>query len=304
MNSAAVRKNVGMSSKSLTWLRVSLLTLVWGAGLAAVLLGSCPPVRAQEGPAAGLLVHGVIFQYRGGSAQVALQILETLLIYEVDRLDGLCNLSTAQKQKLQLLGQGDIARFFREVESLKRDFEYGVLRHGTVDSNLLLLAQRRLDRENFFQGGSLLLKSLPNVLSAPQLALHLARERKTRLFQHECLAGVVVGLLAQRIHLSGFDRAQFVSLVMTEVPPCPVPGQDEMRYIMIQVLELEKARPTKIPMYVGRALVGLAKEFKLPEQAIRKADSTPIEDEEDSEPNRIAPAGKRTCNRSANTWRE
>jgi hypothetical protein len=285
-----------MPSRSLIRCDARLKPTLAVAGFAAVLLGACSTIQAQPtlvNKEAGLQAETVIFQGRGGSAQLVLQDLQELLVIEVEKLDHECRLSPAQKQKLQLLGQGDIARFFREVESLKLDFENGILRHGTNDSSILFLAQRRLAGDSFFQGRSLLLKSLPGILTAPQVALHEDFAKKIRLRQHEVAAHAVVGLLPHRAHLSGVDRKKFVSLIMTEVPPCPTPGQDEVRYILTQVLDLARKNQATIPVQVRQALIGAARDLWLPEHKPWKPSSNPSPDDEDSEPNRIAPAGKK-----------
>jgi hypothetical protein len=285
-----------MPSPSLTTCASRLKPTLAVAGFAAVLLGACSTIQAQPiliNREAGLHAETVIFQGRGGSAKLVLQDLQELLVIELEKLDHECGLSPAQKKKLLLLGQGDIARFFREVESLKLDFENGNLRHGTNDSSILFLAQRRLAGDGFFQGRSLLLKSLPVILTAPQVALHEDFAKKIRLRQHEIAAHAVVGLLPHRAHLSGGDRKKFVSLVMTEVPPCPTPGQDEVRYILTQVLVFARANPARIPVQVRQALIGAARDLWLPEHEPWKPSSTPSQDDEDSGPNRIAPAGKK-----------
>ena len=78
--------------------------------------------QAFGAPAApAWLIDRMIFQ-PDQTSDAARQRLERSLSYEVAEIDRTCTLSPAQKDKLLLMGRGDIKRFFDRCEALKKKY--------------------------------------------------------------------------------------------------------------------------------------------------------------------------------------
>ncbi len=101
------------------------------------------------------------------SSQHANEVLRFCLELELHDLDRACHLTSAQKAKLQLLGQGDIKRYFDRYEQLKaRSINDGRPLFGILQDAVKL----RLALESgLFNQHSLLFKGLGSTLTPAQI---------------------------------------------------------------------------------------------------------------------------------------
>jgi hypothetical protein len=109
------------------------------------------------------------------------QKLESELARQIAEIDRTCNLTDAEKTKLQLTGRAEISGFLDPYERALRKFQGFERENKDLD--------KMLDEANHFQitlaGGlfhedSLLVKSLPNTLTSEQFAQYEVMARKRR----------------------------------------------------------------------------------------------------------------------------
>ena len=86
---------------------------------------------------------------KDGNSQGARARLESLLDLEIEEIHRTCRLSREQKKKLEMLGRGDIKRFFDRVEERRPEFE--VARKNFNAGRMMLRELEPLSTE--FQNG-------------------------------------------------------------------------------------------------------------------------------------------------------
>jgi hypothetical protein len=171
-----------------------------------------------------------------GTAATVRQRLESQLTLHVESIDRACQLTDEQKKKIQLVGRGDIKRFFEGVERVKQKF-----RDVNSDINRLQEIMPDIDplrsamQAGLFQDSSLLCKSLHNTLTAEQLPRYEAAERDRGTAQHRAAIDLVVNSLENNIPLPAAQRRDLIDLLMKETKPPRKPGQYELYVMMIQM---------------------------------------------------------------------
>jgi WD40 repeat protein len=121
-----------------------------------------------------------VFQQHDRAA--ARQWFDSQLTIQIERIDQAYGLTEAQKQKLRLAGRGDIKRFFDRYESVKQKFQLIEQDAQKLQAIWQDVQPLQAAVSDLFQGDSLLFKSLPNTLTAEQLARYEALARERRAF--------------------------------------------------------------------------------------------------------------------------
>jgi hypothetical protein len=129
------------------------------------------------------IAHGAMVQLVFGQAldaDAARTRFGARLASKVASIDRICQLTDAQKQRLELAGRGDIKRFFDRIDSLQPPFQgHGVLddkefREWSSRLSVEAIMLRRILKAGVFEDGSLFAKTLKTTLSADQAAAYAA----------------------------------------------------------------------------------------------------------------------------------
>src|SRR5262245_55355093 len=176
-----------------------------------------------------------IFQ-QDRNAAGARQRLNSLLALQVDEIDRACQLTEAQRQKLQLIGRGDIKRFFDAFEKVRQKFK-------SLDNDVQKIQEIQPDvnplrmtlQAGLFGEDSLLSKSLHNTLTDEQFAKYDGIVRERRAFRHRTNIERAVAMLEQGMSLRDAQRREFITLLMSETKPPRKSGQYDFYLIMFQL---------------------------------------------------------------------
>ena len=162
-----------------------------------------------------------------GNASAARHELESQLTMQIADVDRACSLSEAEKSKLQLAGRGDIKRFFDRIQQ---------------EPNALRISLGAC----LFHEDSLLVKSLPNTLTADQFARYeaIARKRREHFHRESVLNAVAilklsfertVAALHRDIVLREEQRQDLITLMMHETRPSRRPGPCDYQVLIVQL---------------------------------------------------------------------
>lgn len=185
------------------------------------------------------------------SAERARQRFESLLALQIDEIDRSCRLSAAQKQKLQLMGRGDIKRLFDGYERAKLRFNElnnDVQRLNEVVPDVTLI--QTAIQSGVFQNDSLLAKSLRTTLTGEQRGQYDAAIRERREWRHRAQIELAVQVLEQAMPLRDQQRTALIQLLAAETkPPATAAGNYESYYVMYCLSRIpnEKFRPLLSP---------------------------------------------------------
>jgi hypothetical protein len=180
------------------------------------------------------------------TAAAARRRFDALLTLHVEDIDRACQLSDAQKNKLQLMGRGDIKRVFDTYEKAKHRFNLlnnDVQRLQEVMQDVTPL--RLTAQTGLFDGDSLLAKALRNTLTPDQLARYDAAAKERRAFRHRAQIELAVDMIEQAMPLRDARRRELVALLTSETKPTRASGQYEFYLVMYQIGRIpeEKIKP-------------------------------------------------------------
>jgi hypothetical protein len=216
------------------------------------------------------------------------------LARQLTDLERICKLTDAQKKKLQRAGRGDIKRFFDRYEELKGRAvasEQGEpmdpeIWKETGALNLILF------QAALFRGDSLLLKALPNTLTAEQLAHYDATAREHRASHHRDTIEKVVDILipeltraaaglGRKLVLREGQRQALIALLSQETKPPPKPGPYDVEVLLIQLRNVPGEKLKRVfdenqLEIVYQQLAG----YQLHEPMLKRAGLMPVEEEQ------------------------
>lgn len=166
--------------------------------------------------------------------------LGSTLQVQIKQLDTICEFTDQQRQKLELAGGRDIARFIRRVDKLKAE----VVGKSFPQNDINELWQRiqPLSQEwqgGIFKGESLFAKVLAGIMDEEQAATY--EQMLTDQWNRQYAAGVKVAVatIERGVPMTSTQREKFVELF--EPPPRPKAG--DMRYLRYLVLYQLSAVP-------------------------------------------------------------
>jgi hypothetical protein len=166
----------------------------------------------------------------------ARQRLESLLAMRIEDIGRACNLTEAQKKKLQLAGRGDINRYFDRYEQIKQKFK-------ALDNNREKLQEiqpdvipmRTILQSGLFHDDSLLYKSLRNALTDEQFTRYDSAVQEVRAFRHMANIQRAVAILEEGVPLRDVQRQELITLLRKETKPPPRPSQLDFQWTMYQI---------------------------------------------------------------------
>tara|TARA_R110002072_G_scaffold302999_1_gene491011 strand:+ start:38068 stop:38910 length:843 start_codon:yes stop_codon:yes gene_type:complete len=187
-----------------------------------------------------------VFQQYGNAQTARVRLKESLELYTED-VDLACGLSDAQKQKLRLAGRGDIERFFRAYEVVKKKFQ--AIRNDQQKANQIFQDISPLQAQmtsGLFDSDSLLRKCLVNTISREQFLKYHKFDEERRRFHHESKVGLIVTMLDQSAPVTTEQRRQLTDLLLRETRHPRKSGQYDYYVMMHQVAKIDKAKFRKI----------------------------------------------------------
>ncbi len=146
--------------------------------------------------------------------------LDSLLTLQVESVERACELSDAQKKKLQLAGRGDVKRFFGGVEEMKKKFRE--VRRDQHRINQIwqdLQPLRTRFNSGIFDETSLFHKVLKRTLDSNQSVQYEQRERERRKFRYEAKVELAVAMLETGVPLRDVQRQKLVKLLLDDAEP-------------------------------------------------------------------------------------
>jgi hypothetical protein len=145
---------------------------------------------------------------------------ETLLTLQLDEIDRTCQLAESQKQKLRLLGHGDIKRIFDAFEAAKHHFNLlaNDMNHFQEIQPEIMPVQQAI-QQGPFGDDSLLMKSLRHVLTPEQAAKYDAVAKERRAFRHRARVELAIGMLEQSMSFREGQRRGLIELLIKETKP-------------------------------------------------------------------------------------
>jgi len=183
-----------------------------------------------------------VFQQYGNASTARARLKESLKLYTED-VDQTCSLSDAQKQKLQLAGQGDVERFFRKYKEFKTQFQAS--RNNQQKVNQVFQDIRPLQaklKTGLFDRESLLQKCLVNTINRKQFLQYLKVDKERQRFQHEARIGVIISLLDQAAPVTAEQRKKLSELLRQETKPLGKSGQYDYYAMMHQAAKIDEGK--------------------------------------------------------------
>jgi hypothetical protein len=180
-----------------------------------------------------------------GTASGARQRMERSLALLADDIDRTCQLTAAQKQKLLLMGKGDLKRFFDRYALLKEKFQKKPdlqnAQEVIEETNPLAITVQA----GLFNDGSLFHKSILNLLTVDQAARYQAAVQDRRQFRHQATIKLVVAMLDQGAPMLDAQRQKLITCLTQETRPAPITGPYTSYYLIWQLGQLpdEKLKP-------------------------------------------------------------
>jgi hypothetical protein len=190
--------------------------------------------------------NGGVFLVQKGNLSAARQRLELLLALQVDDIERACKLTDTQKKQLQLIGRGDIKRFFVLYDKVKQKFQLVRADQQKMQqiwqdiSPLQMMMQSGLFNEDSFLG-----RSLHNTLTAEQYARYDAMVRDRREFRHRAEVELAITVLEQNTPLRESQRNDLITLVSSRTKSPGKMGNYGYHVLMYQLSQIpeEKLKP-------------------------------------------------------------
>jgi hypothetical protein len=242
-----------------------------------VLLLACSGAPAQVAVPAGPQwtdeqIEQMIFQPYGGAAG-ARGRLDALLALYVEDLDRACQLTEAQKKKVDLAGRGDIKRFFDRCESVKQKC-LGLVRvdpQGQAVWQEISPLQRTL-QAGLFSQDSLFYRSLPHTLTPDQSLHYAAAAREREEYHHRATVELAVLSLGQQLVLREAQRQELVRLLLKETKPPRKSGIYDYYHLVFQLPRLPEEKWNALLDAPQRKILGLQlAQFRQLELSYRQA---------------------------------
>lgn len=183
-----------------------------------------------------------IFQQDGNAAGARTR-LDSQMALHVDDIDRGCKLTEAQKRKLQLMGRGDIKRFFDRCDKIKQKFQ-GVRQEDDKFNQIwqeINPLQMTL-QSGLFNDESLFYKSVRHTLSGEQIPQYEAHAAERRAFRHRANVEVTIAIIEQNIPLGEEQRRALIALVANDTKPARKSSDYDMNLIMFQMGRLPEEK--------------------------------------------------------------
>jgi hypothetical protein len=231
-----------------------------------------------------------------GAVGGARQRLDEMLTLHVDDIDRACQLTDAQKKKLQLVGRGDIKRFYLQYDKVKEKFQQvkndqQKMQEIWPDINQL----QAMLQFGLFEDNSLLARSLHATLNEDQNARFAAVQKERRAFNHRAVVELVILSSELSMPLRADQRRAFIDLMVTRLKPprrSGVYGYMGYYYVMYQLSQLPEEQVK--PLFDDVQWKAITRQFNQCKQMKPwlKQNGLLVEDEDDDSDSKPAAAAK------------
>jgi hypothetical protein len=157
------------------------------------------------------------------------------LALTIEAVDRVCALTDPQKDKLQLAGRGDYARFDRQVDELRAEYvgkTFSQEQIGEVYQKIQPLGEQY--QAGLLGDASLFSKVLEKNLTPEQSEKFDHIENERRKARYAAKVGLFVAGLQRSCALTDKQRTEIINLVITETKPPKRFGQYDWYVIMYQ----------------------------------------------------------------------
>jgi hypothetical protein len=183
-----------------------------------------------------------IFQGQG-NADNARRQLQSRLKLQIDDADRVCQLSSAQKEKLALAAEGDIKLFFEEVSQVREKF-----RAVQTDPNAfnqiwqeIQPLQQRMAK-GLFGETSFFAKTLRKILSREQLENYRAKDNERRMYRYRASIEAALAKLESSVPLTDEQSEKLTRLLLENSSPPQTFGQYDYYVVVHQLSKLPEDR--------------------------------------------------------------
>jgi hypothetical protein len=225
-----------------SWLlALALLAVAGGTGkVRAQVLAKAAPAQAWPDEQ----FENWVFNNEGNAAS-ARKRFEAKLKLRIEEIDRNCQITEGQKQKLQLMGCGDIKQIFDAFEKAKHQFNLLDNDVQKLQDIIPFIQPIQAAQHNLFHDGSLLAKSLRHTLTKEQFERYEVVDRERREFRHKAQIELAVHTLEESIPLRAAERRELLALLNKEIAPARKSSQYGFYVLMARIANLpdQKIKP-------------------------------------------------------------
>ena len=211
-----------------------------------------------------------IFDQRTASA--TREKLDAMLQLRIEQIDRECGLADEQKQKLRLMGHGDIKHIFDDFEKAKRQFKLLNNDWAKLDQIGPLIDSVQTAKQEMLESGSLFGKSLRQTLTREQFARYEVMVREQHELQHRAQIELAVRKLEESMPLREAQRRELIVLLGKDIKHVQSTRSFYFYIVMSQIANLseEKIKPllTEIQWRIWEKRLG---EYKIVIARLRQA---------------------------------
>lgn len=219
-------------------MRLHLFSLLLACLLAAachaaeddeVVVGPVAPEQPNQMQRFGFPNFDQMLFQNDGNATLGEQRIRARVELQLADLDRVCQLSDAQKQKLQLAVRGDMQRFLSEAALLRRNFDALMKEQGNDPNAFNQVWQQVAQdmqplRQRLMQGlttapTSLLMKMLPNTLTPQQQRDYEAVTSERQRFRYEAAIAASLHQLEEIVSITETQREALTKLLLAMPAP-------------------------------------------------------------------------------------
>lgn len=205
---------------------------------------------APQAAAAGFMIEESNFDqwiFQGSpNADVGKARIRAFLNLKVDELSRICQLTSAQKQKLMLAGQGDIKRFLDQVEVVRKKFlkvQRDQEQFNQIWQDISPLQQKQT--AGLFGTTSFLAKTINTTLTDAQSKQVADVENERNRYRFQSAIDLTLVSLESSIGLNAEQHEELAALLLEGEPPLKF-GQQDAYYVMYVLAKLPAQKLRKI----------------------------------------------------------
>jgi hypothetical protein len=225
----------------------------WPTGLGVVALsmaalGVCTSVLAWEiGAQEFVLTEEQFNQWLTNNNEGAAQQIDSQVKMHIAALDRVCKLSAEQREKLQLAGRGDAARFESQIAALRAELVNKSYKNQEIND----VFQRIQPFQQKFQTGllgddSLFKKIVSRTLDQSQQTEYEVEQQKRREADYVARVDMYVAMVDRAAPMSDQQREELLALFRKHTRPPKQTGQQQIYYVMYQASKIPPEELKKV----------------------------------------------------------
>ncbi len=169
--------------------------------------------------------------------------LERSLADQLNELEHDCQLTAEQKSKLELLGRGDINRYFRHIEVIKETFPLLVENHGLNMADFRECTKMEAKSKRvLFSEDSLFIRGVSRILNPAQFAKYETACSQRVEARHRTDSQQAIRQMSRIVALSAKEQKELCDLAVNETRPDRQKRDFDPEYLLWQLSQLPKER--------------------------------------------------------------